>query len=342
MLLQIRQLFFQPLQPILGRRIILFLQRLGFNLQLQDLAVQLVQLFGFAVHLHPQPAGGLVHEVNRLVGQETVGDVAVAQRRRSNQRRVSNPHAVVQLILLFDPAEDRDGVLHRRLRHHHGLEPAGQSCVLFHIFAVFIQRGGTHAMQLTPRKGRLDEVGRIHRAIRFARADKRVHLVDEEDDVALRRRHLVQHGLQTLFEITAIFGPRNQRAHIQSHELLVAQGFRHVAVHDAQRKALGNRGFPHARLADQHRVVLGAARQHLHGAANLLVAADDRVDLATGCRLGQIAGVFVQGLHRLFGGGTVGRAALAHLVNRGVQGLGIHRTGGQGIAGPGVHQRQRG
>ena len=54
--------------------------------------------------------------------------------------------------------------------------------VLFDIFAVFIQRGGTHAVQFAPRQRRLDQVGRIHRAIRFARADQRVHLVDEQDD----------------------------------------------------------------------------------------------------------------------------------------------------------------
>jgi hypothetical protein len=41
-----------------------------------------------------------------------------------------------------------------------------------------------------------------------------------------------------------------------------------------------DRGLADARLTDQHRVVLGPPRQHLHGAADFLVAADDRVDLA--------------------------------------------------------------
>jgi hypothetical protein len=39
-------------------------------------------------------------------------------------------------------------------------------------------------------------------------------------------------------------------------------------------------GLAHARLADQHRVVLGAALQDLDGAADLVVAADHRVELA--------------------------------------------------------------
>jgi uncharacterized protein YjiS (DUF1127 family) len=45
-------------------------------------------------------------------------------------------------------------------------------------------------------------------------------------------------------------------------------------------RALDDRGLADAGLADQHRVVLGAAREHLDDAADLLVAADDRIELA--------------------------------------------------------------
>jgi hypothetical protein len=48
---------------------------------------------------------------------------------------------------------------------------------------------------------------------------------------------------------------------------------------DALRQALDDRGLAHPGLADQHRVVLGPAREHLDGAADLLVAADHRVEL---------------------------------------------------------------
>ena len=63
-------------------------------------------------------------------------------------------------------------------------------------------------------------------------------------------------------------------------QLLVFQAVRHVAVDDAQRQALDDGGLADARLADQHRIVLGAPRQHLNGAADFLVAADHRVELA--------------------------------------------------------------
>ena len=45
-------------------------------------------------------------------------------------------------------------------------------------------------------------------------------------------------------------------------------------------QAFDDGGFAHAGLADQHRVVLGAATQDLDHSADLLVAADDRIQFA--------------------------------------------------------------
>ncbi len=85
----------------------------------------------------------------------------------------------------------------------------------------------------------------------------------------------------------------------------------HVAVDDAQRQALDDGGLADAGLADQHGVVLGAARQDLDGAADLLVAADHGVELAVPRRLGQVAGVALQRVVAFLGRGAVGGAALA-------------------------------
>ena len=66
--------------------------------------------------------GRLVDQVDRLVGQEAVGDVAVRERRRGDDRRVLDAHAVVDLVALLEAAQDRDRVLRRRARRR---APAG-------------------------------------------------------------------------------------------------------------------------------------------------------------------------------------------------------------------------
>ena len=99
------------------------------------------------------------------------------------------------------------------------------------------------------------------------------------------------------------------------------KALRHIAVHDAQAQPLGDRRFAHAGLADQNRIVLGAAREHLDGAADLLIAADHRVELTGGGVRRQIARETLQGVVAFFGGSAVGGAALAQRFDRGVQRL---------------------
>ena len=165
------------------------------------------------------------------------------------------------------------------------------------------------------------QVGRVHRALALAGADQRVHLVDEQDDRAFGRGDLRQHGLQPLLELAAIFRAGDQRAHVERHQLLVLQRLGHVAIDDAQRQAFGDGGLADARLADQQRVVLGAPRQDLDGAADFLVAADHRIELARAGHLGEVARVFLQRVIALLGGGRIGGAALADVVDRLVQRL---------------------
>ncbi len=76
------------------------------------------------------------------------------------------------------------------------------------------------------------------------------------------------------------FAPATIAPRSSDDQPLAAQGLRHVAGDDALGQALDDGGLADAGLADQHGVVLGAPRQHLDDAADLGVAADDRVELA--------------------------------------------------------------
>ena len=223
------------------------------------------------------------------------------------------------LVLVLQAAQDRDRVLDRRLGHEHRLEAPRERRVLLHMLAVFVERGRADAVQFAARQRRLQQVRGVHRAVRLAGADQRMHLVDEQDDAAFGADDFLQHGLQPLLELAAIFRAGNQRAHVEREQLLVLQAFRHVAVDDALGEAFDDRGLADAGLADQHRIVLGPARQHLDGAADFLVAADHRIDLAVARRLRQVAGIFLQRVIGVLGRGAVGGAALAQRIDRRIE-----------------------
>ncbi len=104
---------------------------------------------------------------------------------------------------------------------------------------------------------------------------------------------------------------------------------RHLAVGDLQRQSLGDRGLADAGLADQAGIVFGTAREDLDDTFDLLIPADDRVDLAVLCRLSQVAREAVQRLAVALGGrcaAVVLKAALllifkarAHMVGDGLR-----------------------
>jgi hypothetical protein len=131
---------------------------------------------------------------------------------------------VVLLVFFLEAAQDRDGVLDRRLVDEDRLEAPRQRRVLLDMLAVFVERGRADAVQFAAGERGLQQVGRVHRAIGLAGADQRVHLVDEQDDAAGSAAVTSgQHGLQTLLELAAIFRAGDQRAHVERQQLLVLQ-----------------------------------------------------------------------------------------------------------------------
>ena len=195
----------------------------------------------------------------------------------------------------------------------HLLEAALERGILLDVLAVFVERGGAHAMQLAARERGLEHVAGIHGAFGLAGADHGVQLVDEQDDLAFLLGEVVEHALEALFELAAELGAGDQRAHVEREDALALEAFRHFAVDDALREAFDNGGLAHARLADEHRVVLRAAREHLHRAADFVVAADDRIELAARRARREVDGVFLERAALFFGLRIVHGFTAAHL-----------------------------
>ena len=105
-----------------------------------------------------------------------------------------------------------------------------------------------------------------------------MQLVDEEDaPLALLER--VDDRLEALFEIAAEFGAREERAHVEREDARRCERLGHLLFVDAQRDAFDDGRLADARVADEERVVLAAAREDLDGALDLVLAADERIDV---------------------------------------------------------------
>ena len=157
----------------------------------------------------------------------------------------------------------------------------------------------------------------------------------------MRGLDLLQHGLEPLLELAAEFRAGHHRAEVKRQQALALERLRHVAVDDAEREALDDRGLADAGLADQHGVVLRAAREHLDGAADLLVAADHRVELALARHGGDVARVFLERVEILLGIRAGHAAALADLAHRTLEGLNGGAGGAQRALGHAARRGER-
>ena len=222
-LAQLCQLLLDLVAPFLGRLVLLLRERGELDLELRDLALDFVDLLRQRVDRNAQPRGGLVDQVDRLVGQEAVSDVAMRQRRSRYEGVVRDADTVVNLILLFEAPQNRDRIFDRRLAHVNGLEATLERRILLDVLAILIERRRTDDVQLATRQRRLQHVGRVDRALGPTRADQRMQLVDEDDVAALGRRDFLENGFQPLLEFAAVLGARDQRPDIQRDQVLVLE-----------------------------------------------------------------------------------------------------------------------
>ena len=258
-----------------------------------DALVDLAELLAVAGLFQLRAGARFVHQVDRLVGQEPIGDVAVRLIDGRFDRLARVLDVVEVLVAILDAEQNLDRLGLARRIHLDGLEPALERSVFFDVFSVFRRSRRADAADLAPAERRLQDVGRVERALGRSRADERVQLVDEHDDVRVVGQFL-HDRLQALFELTAILRAGDNQRDVEREDPLVGEKVRHVAVDDLLREPLDDGRLADARLADEDGVVLRAAAQHLLHALELVVAADQRIELVLHRRLGQVAAEFGQ------------------------------------------------
>ena len=177
--------------------------------------LQLVNFDRHRADLNGQRSCRLVHQVDRLVWQKAIGDVAVRKSGRGYDGRVLDADVVVGLVALFETAQNGDGVFDSWLAHKDDLKTPLQRGIFLDVFAIFIERGRADGPQLTPRQRRLQHVGGVDGAFGRACPYQGVQFVDEEDDAAMRFLNILEHRFEPVFELSAIFRARQHGAEIE-------------------------------------------------------------------------------------------------------------------------------
>src|SRR5581483_3477945 len=174
----------------------------------------------FCVSLRSLSRSGLVDEVDRLVGEMPVLDVAIGELRGGVERLVGDLHAMVRLVAVAQPTQDLHGVVDRRFLDADLLEAALECCVALEVLAVLVERRGADRLQLAARQCGLEDRGRVDRALGSTGADEIVQLVDEENDVA-PLHDLLHDLLQALLELAAVLRAGDERSEVERVDLLV-------------------------------------------------------------------------------------------------------------------------
>src|SRR5579859_1126925 len=210
-------------------------------------------------------------------------------RDREVDRIIGVADRMKLLVAVFDAHDDLDRIIFVRRRNLDRLETTLERAVFLDRLAVFRRRGCAYALNLSTRKSRFQNVGRVQRTLGGTGTHQSMKLVDEDDGVLILHQ-LFHDGLEPLFELATVLGPGDDEREIERQYTLVSEETGHFAVRDALREPFDNGRLSYSRLADQNRIVLGAAAQDLHHPLEFLITADQRVKLVVHRGLGQVAG----------------------------------------------------
>ena len=179
---------------------------------------------------------------------------------------------MVILVIAADTLEYLDAVGNGRLVYGDRLEPALERGVLFDMLAVLGEGSCTDDLNLAPRERRLEDICCVHAALGVACTDDVMHLVNNEDYIALLA-DLLDKSLHAAFKLASELRSGNQRRQVKKIDLLTAKLIGHLIERYALSKPLGNGGLADTRLADKAGIVLLAAVEDLDNALKLLLAA---------------------------------------------------------------------
>ena len=170
----------------------------------------------------------LIEDVNGLVWQETVLDVATRKRNSSLDGSLGVVDVMVLLVAVLKTVDNRNGVVVVWLADVDRLETPLKCSVLLDMFTVLFCRSCTNDLDFSTRQRRLKDGRGVDGAFCGTCANDGVNLVNEED-VILGFLQLSNNLLHAVLKLTAILGSCYQTCQVKCPDLLSAQNVRNVA-----------------------------------------------------------------------------------------------------------------
>ena len=235
----------------------------------------------------------LIEDVNCLVWQEAILDVAARKRNGSLDGSLGVVDVVVLLVAVLKTVDDRNGVVVVWLANVDRLETPLKCSVLLDMFTILFCRSRTNDLDFSTRQRWLQDGRGVDGALCGAGANDGVNLVNEED-VILGFLQLSNNLLHAVLKLTAILRSCYQTCQVKCPDLLSAQDVRDVAGCNELSQALNNGGLTNAGIAQDKWVVLLAAGKNLHDTLNLAVTTNDRVKLFICGKLSKVAAKLLQ------------------------------------------------
>ena len=229
------------------------------------------------VVLHLHGSTRFIDEVDGLVGQEAVVDVAGTCLYGKIHSPLLILHTMEFLVVGKQLPQDILGLLCRRLLYVYLLEASCETLGAGYVAVQLLVGGGTDEAYAPALEIWLEHVGGIHRpSTRGSCSHHGVYLVDIYDVVITLIHNAIHHLLDSFLKVTTELGAGQQSAHIQLVDMCSAQTLGHLLFHDESCQPPHDSRLAHTRFAHVQRIVLVPPAQHLYGALKFLLASDER------------------------------------------------------------------
>ena len=163
-----------------------------------------------------RPRTGFINQINRLIGKEPIGNVAIRQLDGFNHRVIADLHAVMFFIAIPQSLNNLHGLFNGRRVHVNRLKPTLQGPVFLNVLAIFIKGRRPDTLNFTTRQRRFEHVGGINRPFGRAGPDQGVQLINEQNHVAGLGNFFHDH-LESFFKLSAVLRAGHERPQIQGN-----------------------------------------------------------------------------------------------------------------------------